>query len=144
MFLNYGKKGEFMTNIASSFNSKKYIVILLSSVLGGVLNGFLGAGGGILIGLVLTRLLKKNGELLCDRRDIYANVQLAMICVSLVSLSIYSSRGGVDFSTADWIILPALAGGAVGSLILRKMSSGVIGKIFAILVVWSGIRMILG
>ena len=132
-----------MTDISSNLNLKKYTVILLSSILGGVLNGFLGAGGGILIGLVLTRLLKKDGELLCDRRDIYANVQIAMICVSLVSLSIYSSRGYVDFSMADWIILPALAGGAVGSLILRKISSGTIGKIFAILVVWSGIRMIM-
>lgn len=132
-----------MTDISSNLNFKKYTVILLSSILGGVLNGFLGAGGGILIGLVLTRLLKKDGELLCDRRDIYANVQIAMICVSLVSLSIYSSRGYVDFSMEDWIILPALAGGAVGSLILRKISSGTIGKIFAILVVWSGIRMIM-
>ncbi len=133
-----------MTNIASNFNSKKYIAILMSSILGGVLNGFLGAGGGILIGLALTKLLKENGELLCDRRDIYANVQIAMICVSLVSLSIYSSRGNMDYSAADWIILPALAGGAVGSLILRKISSGAIGKIFAVLVVWSGIRMIMG
>ena len=132
-----------MTNTAFKLNSKKYTVLLISSVLGGVLNGFLGAGGGILIGLVLTKLLKEDGELLCDRRDIYANVQLAMICVSLVSLSIYSARGGVNLSTADWIILPALAGGAVGSLILRKISSGTIGKIFAVLVVWSGIRMIM-
>ncbi len=132
-----------MPNIASNFNSKKYIAILISSVLGGLLNGFLGAGGGILIGLVLTKLLKEEGVLLWDRRDIYANVQLAMICVSLVSLSIYSSRGGIDFSTSDWIIFPALAGGAAGSLILQKISSGMIGKIFAILVVWSGIRMIM-
>ncbi len=133
-----------MTDIASNLNFKKYAVISISSVLGGLLNGFLGAGGGILIGLVLTRLLKNDGELLCDRRDIYANVQLSMICVSLVSLSIYSSRGGVDFSATDWIILPALAGGAVGSLILRKISSGTVGKIFAVLVIWSGLKMIMG
>ena len=132
-----------MTDISLKINTKKYTIILFSSILGGILNGFLGAGGGILIGLVLTRVLKKDGELLCDRRDIYANVQVAMVSVSLVSLSIYSARGGVDFSTADWIIFPALAGGAVGSLILRKISSGMIGKIFAILVVWSGIRMIM-
>ncbi len=132
-----------MTNTAFRLSSKKYMILLISSVLGGVLNGFLGAGGGILIGLILTRLLCEDGELLCDRRDIYANVQLAMICVSLVSLSIYSARGNMDYSAADWTVLPALAGGAVGSLILRRISSGVIGKIFAILVVWSGIRMIM-
>ncbi len=132
-----------MTNIASSFNSKKYTAILLSSALGGVLNGFLGAGGGILIGLALTKLLKDEGELLCDRRDIYANVQAAVICISLVSLSIYSSRGNMDYSAAGWIILPALVGGAVGSLILRRIGSETVGKIFAILVVWSGIRMIM-
>ena len=133
-----------MTDISYNLNSKKYTVTSAFCVLGGILNGFLGAGGGILIGLVLTKLLKKDGELLCDRRDIYANVQLAMICVSLVSLSIYSSRGGVNFSTADWIILPALAGGAVGSLILRKISSNTVGKTFAVLVIWSGLKMILG
>ena len=133
-----------MAEITSKLNSKKHLIISASSVLGGLLNGFLGAGGGILIGLVLTRLLKEDGKLLCDRRDIYANVQLAMICVSLVSLTIYASRGSVDFSAADWIILPTLAGGAVGSLILRKISSGMIGKIFAILVIWSGLKMIMG
>lgn len=133
-----------MTDIASNFNFKKYAVISLSSILGGLLNGLLGAGGGILIGLVLTRLLKSDGELLCDRRDIYANVQLSMICVSLVSLTIYASRGGVDYISADWIIIPALAGGAVGSLILRRISSNAIGKIFAVLVIWSGLKMIMG
>lgn len=133
-----------MTDIAYNFNFKKYVAISAASILGGLLNGFLGAGGGILIGLALTRLFKEDGKLLCDRRDIYANVQLAITCISLVSLSIYASRGGVDYQEASWIIIPALAGGAAGSLILRKMSSGTIGKIFAVLIIWSGLKMITG
>ena len=133
-----------MTENASKINSKEYTVIFVASFFGGLLNGLLGAAGGILLGLVLTRLFKGEGKPLSDRRDIYANVQIAMICVSAVSLSIYASRGGVNFSDTTWLILPAALGGIAGSFLLRKISSGAIGKIFAILVIWSGIRMLLG
>lgn len=133
-----------MTSITDKFTAKKYALISVTSFFGGFLNGFLGAAGGILIGLVLTRLFKSDGELLCDRRDIYANIQIAMICVSLVSLSIYASRGDVDYPSATWLIIPAILGGAVGSLILRRISSSAVGKIFAVLVIWSGLRMIAG
>ena len=131
-----------MTKISDSLTKRRYALLVIASVLGGILNGFLGAAGGILIGLALTRLLTYNGELVCDRRDIYANVQVAMICVSLVSLCIYSSRGALVFSETSYLLIPAVVGGAAGSLILRKMNPSVVGKIFAALVIWSGIRMI--
>ena len=133
-----------MTETASKINSKEYTVIFVASFFGGLLNGLLGAAGGILLGLVLSRLFRGEDKPLSDRRDIYANVQIAMICVSAVSLSIYSSRGDVSFSESGWLVLPAALGGIAGSLILRKISSGAVGKIFAILVIWSGIRMLWG
>lgn len=132
-----------MTKITDKISTKNMIIIFFTSLCGGFLNGFLGASGGILLGLVLTKILSgENGE--CDRRDIYANIQIAMICVSLVSLAVYSSRGNSGLSQSTWIILPAVAGGVAGSLILRKITSKTVGKIFALLTIYSGIRMITG
>lgn len=139
-----GKKGEFMTYVSSKTSRRKYAIIGTVSLAGGFLNGLLGAAGGILIGLAAARLLSDTDNLLSDRRDIFANVQIAMICVSLVSLCIYSSRNQLTLASTSWLIIPAAIGGAVGSLILRKIKSATVGRIFAILVIWSGIKMITG
>lgn len=132
-----------MTRITDKISQKNLIITFSASLCGGFLNGFLGAAGGIVLGLVMTKILSDNGGT-CDRRDIYANVQIAMICVSLVSFTIYSSRGDTGLIENTWIILPAIAGGVAGSMILRKISSKTVGKVFALLTIYSGIRMITG
>lgn len=133
-----------MVDISAKIDIKKYVIIGISSLAGGFLNGLLGAAGGILIGLVAAKLFSDTEGFLSDRRDIYANVQIAMICISLVSLCIYSSRGQLTLTTTSWLIIPAILGGALGSIILRKINSATVGRIFAILVIWSGIKMIMG
>lgn len=123
---------------------KNIIPIALSSLLGGFLNGFLGAAGGIFLGLALTKIFSSKSTKQHDRRDIYANVQIAMICSSLISLVIYSYQGNVDYGKFSQFALPAMLGGMAGSVLLRKMNSDVIEKLFAILVIWLGIKMAFG
>lgn len=127
-----------------SLTRGKYAAIALCSALGGLLNGFLGAAGGIFLGLSLSRVLKDT-DVLSDRRDLYANIQVAMVCISCVSLTLYSAKN-IAYLSGDSLqmILPALVGGAVGSLLLRKMTSNIVSKIFAVLVIWSGVKMIMG
>lgn len=127
----------------SDISRIKYILCALCSVLGGFLNGFLGAAGGIFLGLALSQVLKGT-NVASDRRDLYANIQVAMVCISLVSLALYSANGDAGLSDSTWILLPAAVGGALGSIILRRMTSNTISRIFAVLVIWSGIKMIIG
>lgn len=132
-----------MQKAHSDISNTKYTLCALCSVLGGFLNGFLGAAGGIFLGLALSQILKGT-QIASDRRDLYANIQVSMVCISLVSLTLYSSRGEAGLSDSLWAILPATVGGALGSIILRKMTSNAISRIFAVLVIWSGIKMMIG
>lgn len=114
--------------------------LLAIALAGGFLNGFLGAGGGIVIGISLTYLCKEKTLGITDKRDIYANAQIALVCISLVSLSIHSND--TSLHSYLWLTLPAALGGICGSLVLRKISSRTVGRIFSIIVIWSGIKML--
>lgn len=117
------------------------LYLALIALLGGFLNGFLGAGGGIIFGITLAPLCKIFNFGITDKRDIYANAQIAIICISLISLCIHSSDASLGSYT--WLILPAALGGLCGSLVLRHIDSRTVGRIFCVVVIWSGIRMLM-
>jgi uncharacterized membrane protein YfcA len=50
----------------------------------------------------------------------------------------------LDTTSFAVFAIPALLGGAVGSLLMDRTKPQVIGRIFAIFVIWSGARMIFG
>ena len=117
----------------------KNAAIALISAMAGLINSLLGAGGGILLSLTLPSLIK---EKFPDRRDVYINAQAAMIPGCAISCLIYSMRGMVDTVSFSLLAIPAAAGGALGSFLLSKIKSGIIQIIFALLVIWSGVRMV--
>jgi len=119
--------------------TKKKALILPISALSGFCNALLGAGGGILLSVALGALYKDE---MSDRREILINSQAAMIPACLVSCLLYAANG--SFSLADILpyTLPAIVGGVLGAVILPRVSAGRIGWIFALFVIWSGIRML--
>ena len=119
----------------------KTLAIALIAAASGLINSLLGAGGGILLSLTLPALTK---EKFADRRDVYINAQAAMIPGCALSCLIYSMRGMVDTVGFSLLAIPAAAGGALGSFLLSKIKSGIIQILFALLVIWSGIRMVRG
>ena len=118
----------------------KNAAIALIAAVAGLINSLLGAGGGILLSLTLPSLIK---EKFPDRRDVYINAQAAMIPGCAISCLIYSMRGMVDTVSFSLLAIPAAAGGALGSFLLSKIKSGIIQIIFALLVIWSGVRMVM-
>lgn len=119
----------------------KGAVLALVSSISGFCNALLGAGGGILLSLTLTKLCDDEFS---DRRDVYINSQAAMIPGCALSCAIYSLKGRLDTTGFSIYAIPAVIGGIVGSLLLSRIKSFWIGLIFAVLVIWSGIRMIFG
>jgi len=106
--------------------------------LAGVANGLLGAGGGVIIIFALTRLL--SGENL-DKRDIFANALCVIFVLSLVSFVIYAIRGSVDLAGFAPYAIPAVVGGLIGGLLLGKLSTTLLHRVFAALLVYSGIML---
>lgn len=113
--------------------------LIIGGVLSGFVNGLLGAGGGIIIVFVLSRLLKNHAE----QRDVFANALCVMLPISVVSCIVYVLRGQISFDGFPPLIIPALVGGIVGGLLLCKIRTGALKKLFALLVMISGVILVL-
>lgn len=124
-------------NISS--NKKNLPIIALTSALAGFCNALIGAGGGILLTLVMGSVI---GDRFTERRQLLVTSQAAMIPCCLLSALIYAASGRLDTSNFAVFAIPAILGGAIGSILLDKIKPIWIGRIFSALVIWSGLRMI--
>ena len=120
--------GEKMKKIKGSS-----LLLVLGGILSGFVNGLLGAGGGIIIVLILSRLLKEG-----DSRDVFANALCVMLPLSAISCAIYVFKGGVNFNGFSVFIIPAILGGLMGGYLLCKINTCFLKKLFAALVAISG------
>lgn len=117
----------------------------------GLLNGLLGAAGGILLVALLPRVtppvtLYPPARPLGDfheRRDILATALAVMLPVSAVSGMFYW-LGGIRPSPTLLLslLLPAAAGGLLGAKLLARIPNDLLKKIFAAVVVIAGLRML--
>ncbi len=114
--------------------------IIFFSLLAGFCNGFIGAGGGIILVFGLGLLCP---DIFDDKRDIYANSQAVMLPVSVLSSIIYFIRGiGLPASPSAYVF-PAIFGGVTGGLLLSHLKIEAVKIIFAIIVIISGLRMMI-
>lgn len=121
----------------------------------GLVNGLLGAAGGILLVTVLPWLpapsffctagegvYRPLGRYL-DRKDIFATALAVMLPVSAVSFLRYW-LGGIRPDPAElaMLLLPAALGGLAGAWLLERISPRTLRLLFAGLVAVSGVRML--
>lgn len=119
---------------------KSKYFLMLSGALCGLLNGLLGAGGGI---VALWSLSKALGEQVEDGRDLFANALCVTLPISAVSCLVYALRGSLSTDGIGLYILPAILGGAAGGALLGKLRLGAVRTLFSVLVVVSGILLII-
>ncbi len=113
--------------------------IFFIAALSGFCNALLGAGGGILLTLAMGALLPHRFQ---DRKQLLVTTQAAMIPGCLVSCLIYAADGMLDTTNFAIFAIPAILGGALGSVLLNRAKPMWINNIFSALVIWSGFRMI--
>ena len=118
-------------------NATALVVFGLSA---GFINGLLGAGGGIVAVIALRRLLK---EKRAEESDIFANSLCIMLPVSALSCLFYGVRGDIVTEGFGAFALPAVLGGIGGGLLLGRLSTGALKKLFGGLVILSGILLII-
>ena len=124
-----------------------WILCALTGLGAGLLNGLLGAAGGILLVAVLPHLprLHTQDAVADNRRDILATSIAVMLPVSAVSLILYFLRGlqpPTELLSAIW--LPSLIGGLIGAWLLDRLPVRTVKILFALLVLVSGVRMVFG
>lgn len=117
-----------------------FFLVLALGLGAGFINGLLGAGGGILIVFGLGKLLRGK---IRDPRSVYASAIAVILPLSILSAIQYFRQGSLEIHTLELLILPAILGGALGGLLLRRLSPAVLSRIFAVVVLISGVTLVL-
>ena len=115
---------------------KKNIITALCGLGVGVINGLLGAGGGM-IAVPMLKAAK------LEQKQAHANAVALIVPISVISAITYISKGTVTVNDALPYILPGMAGAALGTLVLSKISTPLLRKIFALFMIWAGVRLLI-
>ncbi len=119
-------------------STKNEIMLLLAGAVGaGFLNGLLGAGGGIVLYFALGALYGKGAK----ENLVLSSTAVMFFCV--VSLFFYKGSEGMTAQRITQMALPAAAGGTAGALLLDKIPASAVKKLFAVVIIISGILMLL-
>ena len=111
--------------------SLKLIIIGLAS---GLLNGFFGAGGGIMA----VPLLQKAGV---PTEKSHATAIDVILPLTLVSSLLYLKLGSATLNQALPYIPLGLAGAVAGSFLLPRIKTKWLHKIFGVIVLYSAVRL---
>lgn len=122
------------------------VFLALAGALAGFINGLLGTGGGIILVLLLARVSDKRQHgfirFPLQRPDIYANALAVMLPISVFSTTRYVAAGVLDVAAFSPLLLPSVAGGIVGGILLDRLSPSRLKTLFAVLLLVSGILLI--
>lgn len=128
-------------NALRSDIEKRSALFALAGILSGIVNGLLGTGGGILTVLFLSKIYAKDSAY--STKDIFAITLCSSVLMSSASLLFYISSGCFSVSESAVYMLFAIPGGVLGAILLDKLSSKTMKLIFALLVIWAGISMMI-
>ena len=106
----------------------------------GICNGLLGAGGGIIVVYGLNMAFR---DVIEDTRDVFANALCVMLPLSALSAVGYALMGKISTEGLSVFILPAIVGGVCGALLLGKIKAATLKKLFAALVIYSGLMLMI-
>lgn len=115
------------------------VVFVIFSIFGGILtgiiNGLLGAGGG----MIAVPMLKRKIE----PEKAHATSVAIILFICLFSAYNYYNNGIVEIKEVYPFLLWGLIGSMVGSWLLPKINRKWLRLIFSLFIIWAGIRMLL-
>ncbi len=104
----------------------------------GALNGFFGAGGGMVLVPLLTRWVR------LDERAAFSTSVFVILPLCVVSVTVYLLRAPFDLLTALPYLLGGVAGGFIGGRVFKSIPSTLLHRVFGLLLLYGGIRSLLG
>jgi uncharacterized membrane protein YfcA len=106
----------------------------LTGAVSGLLNGLFGSGGGT----VVVPMLESSGV---EPRKSHATSVAIVFFLSLISTVMYGMRGDLDFSAAFKYVPWGILGAFFGALMLKKINSVWLRRLFGAIILVSAIRM---
>lgn len=117
-------------------NLKVALISIGAGLFIGFVNGFLGAGGGMLLVPVLTILLHMNSKVA------HSTAVFVITPICLVSGITYIIKGVVDWGILLPVAIGTLVGGIAGTFLLKNLKNDVINIIFWCVMIFSGVWML--
>ncbi len=115
---------------------KQNLIISTIGIAIGMVNGILGAGGGMLA----VPLLKKVGF---TQKECHTNAIAVILPITVISAIIYLFKDYVTIKEAFIYMPTGLIGAIAGTYLLKKISSVWLKRIFSALMIYAGIRLLL-
>lgn len=106
-------------------------------LLGGLINGFFGTGGGLLILPALTKIQK------IDEYKARGTTLSIILVSTLITTMIYANQNYFDISLSLKVALGGAIGGIIGAKIMNKIPQLVLSIIFDIFLTYAAIKMII-
>ncbi len=117
-------------------NVKEKFFLVLAGTLTGLCNGLFGGGGGMITVPVLTMLCGY------EPKKAHATAIAVILPVSIISAIIYVIKGYFKLKLTIAVGVGVIAGGILGAVLLKKFSNSVITKIFAVLMLVAGVKLL--
>ena len=118
---------------------QKLIFAVITGIAAGFLNGFMGAGSGVVLMFAIAALNNDKSE--DAARDNFATVVACVLPLSLVSTAIYVSKDAASAELVGRFALPAAAGGLIGAFLTDKLNTKILRLVFAVVVIVAGVNM---
>ncbi len=114
------------------------LMLVITGLVSGFVNGLFGAGGGVISVLALTYFLKT------EKKKAHATTVIVILAFSVVSIFTYGIKENIDVSLSIASGLSGALGGLLGAYLLKKIPVKYVSKIFGALMLLSSFRMLCG
>lgn len=118
------------------FMKNKKFLTAISGISIGIVNGLLGAGGG----MIAVPILKK---LDFSQKEAHANAVAIILPITVLSAILYLMRGYVTLKQSLIYIPTGVIGSLIGTVLLKKISPMWLKRIFSFFMIYAGIRLLL-
>ena len=105
--------------------------------LSGIINGFFGAGGGLLLVPMITYVTKN------DSKKAHATTLVCVMFMCLASSIIYLIKKQLNFKLILVCLIGSLIGSMIGTKLLKNLKNNIIDLVFSLVLVFAGICMII-
>ncbi|MBQ2945673.1 MAG: sulfite exporter TauE/SafE family protein [Clostridia bacterium] len=122
---------------------KNKAVIALLGIAAGIINGFFGAGGGMVLVPLLESIENKNGEKMSPKTA-HATTVFIVLFLSAVSVCFYIFGNGLEIASALPFALGGVLGALPGAFFLKKIDPALLKRIFGGFLVFAAVKMLLG
>ena len=109
----------------------------LSGAAVGLINGLLGAGGG----MVLVPLLV--GWCGLEDKKAFATAISIILPLSLTSIAVFAMRESLPLGEAWPYLLGGAIGGGLGGLLFKKMTANALHKLLGVVILWGGVQLLM-